>query len=218
MAKSLAEKLALLDKVADGFNKEAKKTVAGRLGINEEIKKKMIVQFVMTPSRDVNEAMGGGFPRAKTTIIAGLPDSGKTSLVLETIGMQMKEDPSFIAGWLESENSLVKDLVCDTFGIDPNRFFFMEHEREGAGEAALDKVEAILATGAVDVMIINSLKCLVPSEEFKKGMASMQVGAQARMNAKMMRKYTSLLAESNAAFVIITHLTTQIGSMSKDCA
>jgi recombination protein RecA len=57
---------------------------------------------------------------------------------------------------------------------------------------------------------------LVPSEEFEKGMESMQIGAQARMNSKMQRKFTALVSEYETAFVIITHLTTQIGTMSKD--
>jgi recombination protein RecA len=212
----LAERLKILDKVAENYNKKAGKKVAGRIGKDAELLERLSIRFIETPSQNVNDALGGGFPRRRMTIIAGLPDSGKTSLALETIAINQKRDPNFVAGWLESEESLEKDYICDTFGIDPNRFFYIEHEREGAGERAIDEVEGAIATGALDMMCINSLKALVPSEEFKKDMGSVQVGAQARMNAKMTRKFTSLIAESNCAFIIITHLTTQIGSMSRD--
>lgn len=213
--KSLAEKLKALDKISEGINKQAGKVIAGRMS-NQDIMDMLKIKFIETPSQNVNEVMGGGFPKKRTTIIAGLPDSGKTSLVLETIALNMKKDPNFVAGWLESESSLEKDYICETFGIDPERFWFAIHEREGAGEQALDRIEAALATGAIDLLCINSLKCLVPSEEFNKSFGQVQVGAQARMNAKMTRKFTSIVEESNTAFVLITHLTTQIGSMSRD--
>jgi recombination protein RecA len=124
----------------------------------------------------------------------------------------MKKDPDFIAGWLESENSLsLKDLQM--FGIDPERFFYLEITRKGAAEEALDAVESALLTGALDMFVINSLKCLVPKEELDKSMGSMQVGLQARLNSKMMRKLTATVAEQNVAFVMIQHLTTKIGGM-----
>lgn len=214
---ALAERLKKIDKLSESINAKTGKKVMGRLGADPEIMDKLRIQFIPTPSQNVNAALGGGFPKKRTTVIAGLPDSGKTSIVLETIGKAMQENPYFCAGWLESENSLEKDYICVTFGIDPDRFLFVEHERDGAGEAALDQVEAVLASGLVDIMCINSLKCLVPKEEFNKSLKDAVVGTQARMNARMMRKYTSLVAESNSAFVIITHLTTDIGELKK-CA
>jgi recombination protein RecA len=213
---ALAERLKKIDKLSESINAKVGKKVMGRLGGDPEIMDKLRIEFIPTPSQNVNAALGGGFPKKRTTVIAGLPDSGKTSIVLESIGKAMQEDPYFCAGWLESENSLEKDYICKTFGIDPERFLFVEHERTGAGEAALDEVESILAGELVDIMCINSLKCLVPKEEFNKSLKDSVVGTQARMNARMMRKYTSLVAESNTAFVIITHLTTDIGSMSRD--
>ena len=173
---SLKEKLAILDKVADTINKKAGKKLLGRIGKDPELMGRLSIQFIPTPSQSVNEAMGGGFPRRRTTVIAGLPDSGKTSLVLETVALNMKNDPEFVCAWLESENSLQKEYICDTFGIDPDRFFYIEHERDGAGEKALDLTEAVLGTGAIDLMCINSLKCLVPSEEFRKSHSEFVVG------------------------------------------
>lgn len=173
---ALKEKLALLDKVAENVNKKHGKKIVGRIGRDPEIMERLEIKFIPTPSLNVNEATGGGFPRRRMTIVAGLPDSGKTSLCLETIALNQKKDPNFVAGWLESENSLQKEYVCETFGIDPDRFFFIEHDRDGAGERALDLVEAVLATGAIDMFVINSLKALVPSEEFKKSIGDAVVG------------------------------------------
>lgn len=173
---ALKEKLTLLDKVADTINKKAGKKLVGRIGKDEELMDRLRISFIPTPSQSVNAATGGGFPRRRTTVIAGLPDSGKTSLVLETIAKNMKNDPDFVAAWLESENSLQKEYVCDVFGIDPDRFFYIEHDKEGAGEKALDLTETILSTGTVDIMCINSLKCLVPSEEFRKSLSEHVVG------------------------------------------
>lgn len=213
---ALKERLALLDKVAENVNKKAGKKIVGRIGADPEIMDRLSIKFIPTPSMNVNEAVGGGFPRRRMSLIAGLPDSGKTSLALETIALNMKKDPSFVAAWLESENSLQKEYVCDTFGIDPERFFFVEHDRDGAGEKAIDLAETVLSTGSVDMFVINSLKALVPSEEFKKSLTDAVVGVQARMNARMTRKLTALVAEHETAFVVITHLSTDIGSMSRD--
>ena len=216
MAKlSLAERLKALDKLSDNFNKQNGEVVCGRVGRNDELKKRITVEFIETPSLNLNYAMGGGFAKGRITIVAGQPDSGKTFLLLETIAKKQKEDPEFIAGWLESEGSLsASDL--EQMGIDTDRFYYDTVKREEGAEIALNKVESVVIGGLVDMFVINSLKCLTPSEELQKGMEQMQVGLQARMNAKMMRKLTSAVTDNNVAFIMVQHLTTQIGSMSRD--
>lgn len=216
MAKlSLAERLKALDKLSDNFNNEKGEVISGRIGRNEELRNKIQVEFIKTPSLNLNHAMGGGFAKGRITIVAGQPDSGKTFLLLETIAKKQKEDPEFIAGWLESEGSLsVQDL--ENIGIDLDRFYYDTIDRQGAAEKALNKVEGVIMQGLVDMFVVNSLKCLVPSEELAKGMEQMQVGLQARMNAKMMRKLTPAVTDNNVAFILVQHLTTQIGTMSKD--
>jgi recombination protein RecA len=210
-----AEKLKILVKCAAKINEQAKKKVCGFM-TDPDIAEKLRIKWYPTPSDNVNAIAGGGFPRGRMTLIVGMPDSGKTSYALETIAINQKLDPDFVAAWLESENSITKDYACRVFGIDPDRFLFIEHERTGAGEKALDNIELIMSSGAVNMIIVNSLKCLVPSEEYKKAHGDATVGTQARMNAKMTRKFTAIMAETEVAFVVITHLTTQIGSKSKD--
>lgn len=209
---NITEKKKRLDKLADAYNKKKGFVAIGRLSENEELKDKLTTKFILTPSLNVNDAMGGGFPRGKTTIVSGDSDSGKTFLCLETIAMNMKADPNFVAGWLESEKSLnIGDL--EMFGIDPERFYYSEMFTKGGAEEALDLVENAIASGGVDMFVVNSLKCLVPKEELEKGMGDQQVGLQARMNSKMMRKLTTLIGEQEVAFVPIQHLTTQIGGV-----
>lgn len=74
---SLKEKLSLLDKLAENVNKKHGKKIVGRIGADPEIMERLSIKFIPTPSMNVNDAIGGGFPRRKMTIIAGLPDSGK---------------------------------------------------------------------------------------------------------------------------------------------
>lgn len=210
--KPLSERLVLIDKTSREFNEKANKPIVGRLSANSELLEKLNHKFIETPSLNFNAAIGGGWPIGNITVLTGDSDSGKTFILLESIAKKQKEDPNFVALWLESESSL-KDSLLKQLDIDMERFVYLEHERDGAGERAIDRLEAYIAAGVADMVVVNSLKCLVPSEEFKKGMGDLQVGAAARLNAKMMRKLTAVVSEHEVAMVIVQHLTTQIGGM-----
>lgn len=214
VAKTLTEKQAILGKVADKVNEKAGKKLVGFIGKDPEIMEKLRIKFIPTPSVDVNDALGGGWPKGRISIASGLSDSGKTSLLLETIAYNMKKDPEFVSVWLESENSLQKEYVCDTFGIDPDRFFFIDHDHKGAGEGALELLTSVLEAGVADIAVVNSLKMLVPSEEFKKDIKDTTIAVQARMNSRFMRKVTAMVSESECALVIVQHLSTEIGGFS----
>lgn len=172
--KSLAERLKLVDSISKKINEKAGKEIVGRLSKNETMNEKLKARFIPTPSMNVNEAIGGGWPIGNISIVCGMEDSGKTGILLETIAVNQRNNPDFLAVWLESENSL-KDATLDMFGIDRDRFILIEHDRDGAGEEAINRLEAMLNIQP-DIVVINSLKCLVPSEEFKKDMNSLQVG------------------------------------------
>lgn len=213
--RSLKERLSVIDKLSASINKNAKKVIMGRIGMNDAIAEKLRIKFIPTVSDKINALMGGGYPRGRTTLIAGKEDSGKTSRLLEDIGYNMKKNPEFLAGWLESEGSLEESYLI-SFGIDPKRFVYFEIDRESAAEIALDRVESLLATKSLDIMVVNSLKCLVPKAEYEGSMEDSQVALQARMNNKMQRKFTAIISEANVAYVLITHLHTDIGSHSYD--
>lgn len=214
---SLADKLSKIRQQINKVNASAGKIVAGFIS-DPEIADSLTVKFLPTPNDDLNEAIGGGFPVGRTTIITGAPDSGKTSLALETIGKAMNAPggENFTCLWLESENSLELEYIVDTFGIDPNRFVVIEMNMKEGGEQALDQCSSLLRTGAFDMFVINSMKALIPKTQLNKAISEDTVALQARMNTKALSQYLSIIHEYDITLVIITHLTTMIGTMSRD--
>lgn len=203
-----AEKLKNLNAIADAINKKAGKVVIGKASDKEMINK-LTVEVIPTASMRVNKAIGGGWPKGHFSILTGGPDSGKTFLLLETIAKNMEEDPNFTACWIESEGSLNNEPL-DMFGIDRDRFYFYPVGSEG-GETAMDYAITFAKQG-VDMIVINSLKCLTPSKEFKDKMEDQNVALQARLNAKFMRIVIPTIYESNTALVVVQHKSTDIGS------
>ena len=118
----------------------------------------------------------------------------------------------FLGCWIESENSLEESSIS-MFGIDAEdikeRFFFL-NAGDKPGEEVLDYAIRMAQTG-VDMIVINSLKCLTPSKEYKDSMADQNVALQARLNAKFMRVVIPTIASSGTALCIIQHLSTDIG-------
>lgn len=203
-----AEKLKNLNAIADAINKKAGKVVIGKASDKEMINK-LTVEVIPTASMRVNKAIGGGWPKGHFSILTGGPDSGKTFLLLETIAKNMEEDPNFTACWIESEGSLNNEPL-DMFDIDRDRFYFYPVGSEG-GETAMDYAITFAKQG-VDMIVINSLKCLTPSKEFKDKMEDQNVALQARLNAKFMRIVIPTIYESNTALVVVQHKSTDIGS------
>ena len=214
---TLPEKLAKIRQQISKVNASAGKVVAGFLS-DKEIVDSLTIKYLPTPNDDLNEAIGGGFPIGRTTIITGAPDSGKTSLALETIGKAMNAPggEDFTCLWLESENSLELEYIVDTFGIDPNRFAVIEMNMKEGGEQALDQCSSMLRTGAFNMFVINSMKALIPKTQLNKAISEDTVALQARMNTKALSQYLSIIHEYNITLVIITHLTTMIGTMNRD--
>lgn len=204
----VAEKLKELKQVTSAFNKEAGETRIDTVA-NPDIYERIRIEYIPTASLRLNSAIGGGWPRGKFSLISGNPDSGKTYRLLEDIAYNMKLDPDFMALWVESESSISEE-VFDMFGIDRERMFFYEVGTD-SGEEALDLVIRYAHTG-VDMIVINSLKCLTPEKEFKDSMADANVAIQARMNAKFMRVIIPTIAESGSALCIVQHQSTDIGS------
>ena len=211
----MPEKLAKIRQQINKVNASAGKVVAGFLN-DKEIADSLTVKYLPTPNDDLNEAIGGGFPIGRTTVITGLSDSGKTSVALETIGLEMQKNPEFVALWLESENSLELNYIVDTFHIDPNRFIVVEVNMKEGGEAALDQCASLLRTGAFDMFVINSMKALIPKTQLNKAIAEDTVALQARMNTKALSQYLSIIHEYNICLLIITHLSTMIGTIGRE--
>lgn len=213
---SKEEKIKKLRKVASAINDSAGEVICGFID-DPVIKDKLTIRFIPTPNDDLNEAIGGGFPIGRCSVVSGLSDSGKTSLLLETIGKAMQKDKDFLALWLESEQSITDlSYLKETFGIDPERFFFLKTNLNEGAESALDRCEALLRCGGINMFCVNSLKALVPKTELNKSITEDTVAMQARMNAKMLKKFLIICNEHDTAMVIVQHLTTLIGTMSRD--
>lgn len=104
------------------------------------------IKFIPLPSPTLNEALGGGIPRKRITILSGVESAGKTGSLLETIAIQQKKDPNFFALWLESEGSLDPDFM-DMLGVDQKRFTLVTHDKERGAEIAIDELLALAETG-----------------------------------------------------------------------
>lgn len=205
---SQAQRLKNLNAITDAINKKAGKIIIGKAS-NQEMIDKLTVDVIPTASLKLNEALGGGWPKGHFSIFTGDPDSGKTYQLLETIGINMKNDPNFIALWLESEGSLNNEPF-EMFGIDRDRFIYYPVGSEG-GETAMDYA-IMYAKQGIDMIVINSLKCLTPSKEFKDKMEDANVALQARLNAKFTRVVIPILFETNTALIAVQHKSTSIGA------
>ena len=212
--KSLAERRKSIQDAMLAVNKSAGKTIIGSLN-DEEIAEKLVIDYIATPSMKLNNAIGGGIPRGKFTLVSGVADVGKTMLLLETIARNILEDPDFTAVWFESENSLEESSI-NMFGIIDEdlkeRFMFMNVEDMPA-EDVLDYVVRMAHSG-VDMIVINSLKCLTPKKEYSDSMSDNNVALQARLNAKFMRVIIPTIAKSGSALAVVQHYTTDIGGFT----
>ncbi len=211
--KSQAEKMKAVKGLIANINKKAGENVIN-FASDEEMAEQLRIEFIPTVSFALNSAFGG-FPKGKFSLVTGDPDAGKTSLILETIGHNMRLDQDFTVCWIESENSLSDDLI-EMFHIDPSRFIVHEVDPEnGSAEASMDYAIAMAQAG-VDMVVINSLKAMVPQKEVKDNMEDANIAISARLNAKFMRKVLSIISKSGTALVCTQQKSINIGCMFGD--
>lgn len=209
--KSLAERLKILDKISAETNAKTGKVIAGRPSQIPELKDKLTNKFIASKCVGFNAVTGGGYPRGKCTLIAGPPDSGKTGRCLEDIAFNQENDKEFIAVWLESENSVDIDMMQSLYNIDLDRLYFMQFDANLGAEEMLDNLDAVIKAVPVDMVVINSLKSLVPTKILEEDMGSQTPAVQARVWSKMSMKFGGPIADNSIAFVLITHVYSGIG-------
>ena len=207
--KSKAERMKALKTLITNINKKEGYN-AVNFASDPEINERLKVEFYPVKSLALRAAIQG-LPKGKMSLIVGNPDSGKTSFLLETIAYNQEQDPDFIGGWLESEGS-ISDELLDMFNIDKTRFIYYEIDPDnGAAEKALDYAKALCQAGC-SMLVINSLKCLVPKKETTDSMEDANVALSARLNAKFMRVIIPTISKSGTALAIVQHKSTDIGS------
>lgn len=173
-------------------------------------------EYIPTPSENVNMALGngtvpGGILRGKITEIAGESSSGKTSLMLETIGLDHKLNPNSVWGWLDTEGDYDAEYATMK-GIDPDRLILWEVDDAGA-ENGLDTLEMMIRSHALTGIVVNSVTGLTPSAELDAEMGKNSIALQARMMSRLMRKITAISNRTKTSVVFINQLRVNVGQM-----
>lgn len=171
-----------------------------------ESAKKIEVSVIPTGSLALDVATGvGGIPRGRITEIFGAEASGKTTLALHIVAQAQKLGG--ISAYIDAEHALDVNYARN-LGVNIEDLLVSQPD---TGEQALEIAEVLARSGAVDVIVIDSVAALVPKAELEGEMDEQQVGLQARLMSKAMRKLTSAIAKTNTAVVFINQTRMKIG-------
>jgi recombination protein RecA len=190
--------------------KDAMAKINGKLGVGTvgtlaSKVNELTIKYIPTRSPNVNAMLNGGIGCGKIVEIYGSSDSGKTSLLLDTIGYNMQLDPNFYCAFYETEGHLDFDYATSTFGIDPERLSIWHMDDHGA-ENGLDVLESLLRSGAYNMFVVNTVSGLTPKTELDSSMEDQSMALQARMMSKLMRKITAIAARNNTTVVFINQV------------
>ena len=197
-------KLKQLNLAIETLEKQFGKGSIMRLGDDSPIQ----VQSISTGSMALDYALGvGGLPRGRVTEIYGPESSGKTTLALHVIAEAQKLGG--IAAIVDAEHAF-DPMYARRLGVDINSLLVSQPE---SGEQALSIVETLVRSGAVDVVVIDSVAALVPQAELEGEMGDSVVGLQARLMSQALRKLTGAISKSSAVCIFINQLRDKIGVM-----
>lgn len=170
--------------------------------------KKVNVDVIPTGSPSLDIALGvGGIPRGRIIEIYGAESSGKTSLVLHIIAEVQKKGGK--AAFIDSEHALDPDYA-KKIGVKVEELLISQPD---SGEQALDIVEALVRSGSIEVIVIDSVAALTPRQELEGEMGNQQIGLQARLMSQALRKLTAISAKTNTTIIFTNQTRTQIGAM-----
>ncbi|MBO7364055.1 MAG: recombinase RecA [Lachnospiraceae bacterium] len=199
-----SEKLKALDAAIGQIEKSYGKGAIMRLG--EE--SRMVVEAVPTGSLSLDVALGvGGIPRGRIIEIYGPESSGKTTVALHMVSEVQKRGG--IAGFIDAEHAL-DPVYAKHIGVDIDNLYISQPD---SGEQALEICETMVRSGAVDIIIIDSVAALVPRQEIDGDMGDSHVGLQARLMSQALRKLTAVIGKSNCIVVFINQLREKVGVM-----
>ena len=171
-------------------------------------RKKMEIGSIPTGSISLDLALGvGGLPRGRVVEIFGPESSGKTTLSLQVIAQAQKLKG--IAAFIDAEHAL-DPLYVAKIGVDLNDLLISQPDY---GEQALTIVETLVTSGAVDVIVVDSVAALVPKQELDGEMGDTHVGLQARLMSQALRKLTAIAGKSKTTVIFINQLREKIGVM-----
>lgn len=168
----------------------------------------MKVEVISTGSMLIDDALGvGGFPRGRVIEIFGPEASGKTTLALQAIAEAQRNGG--ICAFIDAEHAMDPDY-CTSIGINVDELIVSQPDY---GEQALDIAEMLIRSGAVDMLVIDSVAALVPKTELEGEMGDQHVGLQARLMSQALRKLTPVVNRSKAVLIFINQIRSKIGGM-----
>lgn len=199
-----SEKKAAVETVMARIERECGKGSIMRLGENAD----MNVSAVSTGSLTLDFALGiGGIPRGRITEIYGPESSGKTTIALHVIAEVQKAGGE--AAFIDAEHAL-DPVYAKKLGVDINNLLVSQPD---CGEQALEIAETLVNSGAIDIVVIDSVAALVPRQEIEGEMGASHVGVQARLMSQAMRKLSGSIAKSNAIVIFTNQLREKVGVM-----
>ena len=166
------------------------------------------IDFIPTGALNLDAAIGvGGIPRGRVTEIYGPESSGKTTLCLHVVANAQKAGG--VAAYIDAEHALDTDYA-QKLGVDIDNLLISQPD---TGEQAMEICEILVRSGAVDVVVIDSVAALVPRAEIEGDMGDSHVGLQARLMSQALRKLTGAIARSKTSVIFINQLREKIGVM-----
>jgi recombination protein RecA len=199
------EKQKALDAAVGQIQKEFGKGAIMKLG---EQANALNVEAIPTGSLSLDIALGvGGIPRGRIVEIYGPESSGKTTVALHMVAEVQKRGG--IAGFIDAEHAL-DPVYAKNIGVDIDNLYISQPD---SGEQALEITETMVRSGAVDIIIVDSVAALVPKAEIDGEMGDSHVGLQARMMSQACRKLTAIISKTNCVVVFINQLREKVGVM-----
>lgn len=200
-----AEKMKALDAALSQIEKAYGKGSVMRLGDSGT---NMNVETIPTGSLSLDIALGhGGIPRGRIIEIYGPESSGKTTVALHMVAEVQKRGG--IAGFIDAEHAL-DPVYAKNIGVDIDNLYISQPDN---GEQALEICETMVRSGAVDIIIVDSVAALVPKAEIDGDMGDSHVGLQARLMSQALRKLTGVISKSNCIVIFINQLREKVGVM-----
>ena len=195
-------KQAALDAAIEQIEKTYGKGAVMRFGDSDN---SMNVETFPSGSVGLDIALGGGIPKGRVVEIYGPESSGKTTLTLHMIAEIQKQGG--IAGFIDAEHAL-DPVYAKNIGVDIDNLYISQPD---CGEQALEIAETMVRSGAIDLIVIDSVAALVPRAEIDGEMGDSHVGLQARLMSQALRKLTGIISKTNCTVVFINQLREKVG-------
>ncbi len=205
-AKAQAEKLKALELAVSTIEKQFGKGSIMKLGENDSMMKE--VEAVSTGSLSLDIALGiGGLPKGRIVEVFGPESSGKTTIALSTIAQAQKKGG--VVAFVDAEHALDVNYARK-LGVKIEDLLISQPD---TGEQALEITETLVRSGAIDVLVVDSVAALVPRAEIEGEMGDSHMGLQARLMSQALRKLTAAISRSHTLVIFINQIRMKIGVM-----